>query len=105
MFIKPATGWENFNQCDELLELIATSLRLEENEGIWQYYNFSECCSVWCSCEVSATNQVQITFDNCDANARIKSLVLEMTNNSGRHFKQLFRLRKELKNQFDIHDD
>ena len=105
MLVEPCSGWKNFDQCDEVVEMIATRLKLKENNGIWQYYNFSESSSVWCSCEVSATNQLQITFDTCDDAAKIKSLGIEMTNNSGRHFKQLFRLRKDLKNRFDIRED
>lgn len=102
MHFKPALGWQTFNYSDELVELIATRLTLAESSGIWEYYNFDGKSSVWCSDETSATNQLLLKFDSEQDDAKVESLAIEMTNNSGQHFKQLFKLKNELKRQFDI---
>jgi len=109
MIVKPDQNWNEFQHSDEVVELIATSLILEENKGIWQYFNFeesqqSECASIWCSNELSATNQVNLTFDSNESNASIKSLRLELTNNASDYFKQLLKLKRELKKRFGIRE-
>ena len=104
MLVTPPQGWHQFNHGDDVIELIADSLKLEDCDGIWQYYNFTENSSVWCSDEVEATNQLQITFESDHSNAMIKSLGIELTNNSSTYFKQLYRLKKKLKTEFDIRD-
>ena len=103
MYLFPINGWRTFNQGDELKELISNSLGLADDGGIWDYYNFSETSSLWCSSETSGTNQLQLVFDTNKSNSSIKSLMFEFTNNGGSHFKQLFRLKKQLKTQFNIH--
>jgi len=102
MQLSPSTGWSEFNQPDDVVLCISDFLQLAENGGIWEYYNFTETSSVWCSNETHATNQLQIVFDSDHRDSGIKSLVFELTNNGGRHFKQLFKLKKQLKNQFNI---
>ena len=104
MFFKPENGWQHFDKDDEVVEFIAENLPLMDQDGIWEYYNFSECSSVWCSCEENATNQLQLTFDSSHDDARIKSLSIEMTNNSSHYFKQLFRLKASMKRQFRIRE-
>lgn len=105
MYVTPKAGWKSFKKADAVIELVVDSLALVENGGIWDYYNFTETSSLWCSSETKGTNQLQISFDSEDDHSGIKSMVLEFTNNGGKHFKQLFRLRKHLKNQFDIRMD
>lgn len=109
MIVRPEQDWKDFRHSDDVVELIATSLVLEENNGIWQYFNFeenqqSECASIWCSNELSATNQVNLTFDSDGADAKIKSLRMEMTNNASVYFKQLLKLKRELKKKFGIRE-
>ncbi|MET1255743.1 hypothetical protein [Aliikangiella maris] len=104
MLMTPDEGWQNFSQSDELVELVASSLVLEENQGIWQYYNFSACSSVWCSDETCGTNQLQIIFTSEDSKATIKSLGLELTNNASEFFKQLYRLKRTLKSRYNIQE-
>ncbi len=102
MHLSPTTGWQQFGQTEVLLELIVCSLNLSENTDGWEYYNFNETSSTWCSNEVHGTNQLQIIFDSDSKDAKIKSLVVEMTNNSGVYFLQLFKLKSQLKRQFDV---
>ena len=104
MLMAPKQGWQKFTQSDELVELIALSLVLEENKGIWQYYNFTKNSSVWCSDETGATNQLQVIFSSEDCEAGIKSLGLELTNNSSAYFKQLYKLKRILKSRFNIRE-
>jgi hypothetical protein len=103
MYLFPINGWEEFNQGDEVMALITNTLVLAEDGGIWDYYSFSETSSLWCSSETSGTNQLQLVFDTDKKNSNIKSLMFEFTNNGGLHFKQLFKLKKQLKTQFNIH--
>ena len=109
MNVKPEQDWANFSRSDDVVELIATSLVLEENKGIWQYFNFSEknqtdCASIWCSNETAATNQVNLTFDSDGPDAQIKSLGIELTNNASEYFKQLMKLKRALKVEFGIRE-
>lgn len=108
MIVKPEKDWKDFDQSREVVDLIEDSLVLEENKGIWQHFSFPEekqnqSASIWSSNELSATNQVNLTLDASDSDTKIKSLALELTNNSGEHFKQLLKLKRALKNQFGIH--
>jgi hypothetical protein len=105
MLISPPGGWQHFEHKQQLLRLIDNQLKLKEKGGIWHCYHFSERSQVWCSDEVSATNQLQITFESNQSGAMIRSLGIEMTNNSSEFFIQLFRLRKALKTKFAIRDD
>ena len=102
MHLSPIVGWKKFCNADDVVELISNTLRLSENGGIWEYFNFSETSSIWCSNETKATNQLQIVFDSNHADSNIKSIFFEFTNNGGTHFKQLFKLKKQLKNQYNI---
>ena len=102
MYLSPVDGWKEFEQGDDVVELISSFLALTVHGGIWDYYNFSETSSLWCSSEINGTNQLQLVFDSNNDNARIKSIVVEFTNNGGLHFKQLFKLKKQLKMQFKI---
>ena len=102
MQLSPPKGWQNFHKTDELIEFISDALLLTENDGIWEYFNFTETSSIWCSNETKATNQLQLVFDTDNTNSEIKSLFFELTNNGGSHFKQLFKLKKRLKNNFNI---
>lgn len=104
MLVTPPRGWQNFEQQDDVIELIAKSLKSEDDDGIWHYYNLTEQSSLWCSDEIEATNLLQITYESPESNAAIKSLGFELTNNASPYFKQLFRLKKKLKTQFDIRD-
>lgn len=104
MLFEPACGWQDFDKSDEVVEFIANSLNLVEDQGIWEHYNFSEDSSVWCSSESHATNQLHLIFESSTDCAPIKSLVIEMTNNSATHFKQLLRLKSNLKRQYQIRD-
>ncbi len=102
MQLSPKTGWKDFHKADDVLEFISSFLRLVENGGIWEYYNFTENSSLWCSNEIQGTNQLQVVFDSDSQYSGIKSLFFEFTNNGGIHFKQLFKLKKQLRKQFDI---
>ncbi len=104
MLIEPVSGWSQFEYSDDVVELIAQSMELVDNGGIWQYYNFTEDSSVWCSNETEATNQLQVTFDSNADDAKIKRLGIELTNNGSQYFKELFKLKKRLKIKFDIRD-
>ncbi len=102
MQLSPQSGWKNFHRVDEMTEFIAGYLRLTEQGGIWEYYNFTKDSSLWCSNEIEGTNQLQLVFESDKDDSAIKSLFVEFTNNGGLHFKQLFKLKKQLKSQFDI---
>jgi len=102
MQLSPQTGWKNFLKADDVTEFIAGYLSQAEQDGTWEYYNFAENSSLWCSDEIKGTNQLQLVFESDEDDAPIKSLFLEFTNNGGPHFKQLYRLKKQLKDQFDI---
>jgi len=102
--LEPTETWQKFNRGDEVLELISSTLNLVENRGNWEYYNFTETTSFWCADQIGDTNQVHIEFESTDDNARISSLKFDMNNNSGKHFKELFGLRRKLRAEFDILD-
>ncbi|WP_196140263.1 hypothetical protein [Aliikangiella sp. G2MR2-5] len=104
MILEPEKDWGRFESSDDVVEFIATELKLSENDGIWQYYNFDECSSVWCSAEIGATNQLNLKFDSNKPDAKIRRIGIELTNNAGIHFKQLFRLKRELKSRFGIRE-
>lgn len=102
MQLSPQIGWENFLKADDVTEFIAGHLSLAKQGGIWEYYNFAENSSLWCSNETKGTNQLQLVFESDEDDSPIKSLFFEFTNNGGQHFKQLYRLKTQLKSQFDI---
>ena len=104
MLVTPPKGWQEFDEDDAVLKLINSSLNLDDINGIWQFYDLSENCSIWCSDELGATNQLQLTFESADNSRTIKSLGIELTNNSSQYFKQLYRLKKNLKSEFGIRD-
>jgi len=89
MHLSPIEGWVHFAQGDELVELISSSLDLVENGGIWDYYNFTQTSSLWCSSETRGTNQLQLSFNSDSEGAAICSLVFEFTNNGSTHFKPI----------------
>ncbi len=102
MQLSPKMGWKDFHKAEDVTEFISGYLNLTENGGIWEYYNFTENSSLWCSNETKGTNQLQLVYDTNGKNAAIKSLFFEFTNNGGLHFKQLFKLKKQLRSLFDI---
>ena len=105
MRLAPKEGWGKFARGDEVIELIADHLKLEENQGIWQFYSFADNSSVWCSDETEATNQLQVTFNSNTNEAHIRSLGVELTNNSSEYFKQLYRLKRQLKSRFNVQEE
>lgn len=129
MRLEPRKGWKKFKKCDQLLEFISTSLcsvnspsliisdKLTEKPNKsekhvvnknshhavnWEHYCFSEHIYVWCSNELNARNQLQITFEQASDQTSIQLLGIEMTKNSGLHFKALYRLKRELKRRFRL---
>jgi hypothetical protein len=104
MQLEPAVSWKQFERGDEVVELISRTLELVENRGIWEYYNFTETTSFWCADLVADTNQVHLEFESTNDDAKIRSLKFDMNNNRGRHFKELFGLRRKLRAEFDILD-
>lgn len=104
MLVTPPNGWQAFDENEAVLKMINSSLDLNGLNSIWQFYQLSENCSIWCSDEIEATNQLQMTLESTDNGYSIKSLGIELTNNSSQYFKQLYRLKKNLKSEFNIRD-
>lgn len=101
MLVEPIEGWRLFVSSRDVIELISRDMGLVEKDEVWQYYDFSEKSSTWCSNEVGAINQVHITFED-ENKLKIKKLDVELTNNKTQYFKKLFKLKKQLKIQFNI---
>ncbi|MGX5173084.1 hypothetical protein ACUR5C_03545 [Aliikangiella sp. IMCC44653] len=105
MLFEPSKGWRNFTQSQELVQFITESLKLDSPKTQWEQFQINDRSSVWCSCETDSTNQIQIEFEKGQNKVKpIKSLGIEMTNNSSAYFKQLFKLKRQLKSRFDIRD-
>ncbi|MCL1091367.1 hypothetical protein L2744_17510 [Shewanella profunda] len=43
----PQEGWDKFEQHEELIKSIFSSLTLKEQGGVWQYLNFTSFSSIW----------------------------------------------------------
>ncbi len=105
MLVIPKQGWQNFIHSKDLLNFISETLVSTTENIHWEHFQISECALVWCSGEIDSTNQIQIEWkENGKNSLEIRSLGIEMTNNGGSHFKQLFRLKRELKKRFGLNE-